>query len=90
MAVDKQTVTLGNILSIITTVVGVVVAIVTATSAISDIRSEMRIKVTEHETRLIRIEADQKQSSLDHDLLIEIRQDLRQLRASFDKKAISP
>lgn len=83
--VDKSTITLGNILSIITTVIGVSSAIVAVTSNVAAIREQMNVKDRELETRVIRLENDMASFRGDHDLIIEIRSDLKAIRASIDK-----
>ena len=83
--VDKSTITLGNILSITTTVIGVASAIVAVTSNVAAIREQMNVKDRELETRVIRLENDMAGFRGDHDLIIEIRSDLKAIRASIDK-----
>jgi hypothetical protein len=83
--VDKATITLGNILSIATTVVGFSGIIVTATMYIATLREQMNVKDRELETRIQRIEFDMNGVRGDHDLIIEIRADLKAIRSSIDK-----
>lgn len=83
--VDKGTITLGNILSIATTVIGFSSIIVTAVMYIAALREQMNVKDRELETRILRIETDMASVRGDHDLIIEIRSDLKAIRSSLDK-----
>ena len=83
--VDKGTITLGNILSIATTIIGFSGIIVTATMYIATLREQMNVKDRELETRILRIETDMAGVRGDHDLIIEIRSDLKAIRSSLDK-----
>lgn len=83
--VDKGTITLGNILSIATTVIGFSSIIVTAVMYIAALREQMNVKDRELETRILRIETDMAGVRGDHDLIIEIRSDLKAIRSSLDK-----
>lgn len=72
--------TVGNLASIVTTLVSVGGLIWYLSAALQELRG----KDTLHEARMERIEADVKVTKSDHDLLIEIRQDLRILRLQFE------
>lgn len=83
--VDKATITLGNILSIATTLIGFSSTIVMAAMYIAALREQMNVKDRELETRLLRLETDMGGYRSDHDLIIEIRADLKAIRSSIDK-----
>lgn len=85
ITVDKSTITLGNILSIVTTVIGFSSIMVTAVMYIAALREQMNVKDRELETRILRIEGDMNSVRGDHDLIIEIRADLKAIRSSLDK-----
>lgn len=75
----SQEFTAGNLASIITTLTAVGALVWYASAAIT----ELRQKDMMHEDRLSRLEAEGVRSRADHDILIEIRQDLRLLRLQF-------
>jgi hypothetical protein len=76
--------TKGNLLSIITTLLTGLTIIVTLTLAYGELRaSDQR-----HELRLARLEEQARISTADHDILIEIRGDVRRLAEKIE--AMSP
>lgn len=72
--------TAGNLASIITTFIAVGTLVWYASSAITELRQHDMM----HDERLNRLEAEGTRARLDHDILIEIRQDLRLLRMQVE------
>lgn len=68
--------TLGNLLSMITTLIAMATVVYYTGSVISELRGKDLL----HEERLDRLERSLERSDSDHDILIEIRSDLRILR----------
>lgn len=62
--------------------------IVAGTLWASDIRSEMRIKAADQAVRIGQLERQMQERAVDHDVLIEIRSDLKQLRVSLERGPI--
>ena len=87
-------ITLGNLLSIFSTVAATGVMIVTVTSYIGEIRAEMRITAATQGQRIDVLEQSQKQfavqDKVDRELLWEIRGDLKHLRLLLDKPLPAP
>lgn len=73
-------ITAGNLASMATTAA----LIIGAFWALSGRLTDLEGKDKQHELRIERIESDMGRSRADHDLLIEIRQDLKLLRQQFD------
>ena len=76
----SQEFTAGNLASILTTVIAVGTLVWYASSAITELRQKDQM----HDERISRLEAEGIRNRADHDILIEIRQDLRLLRQQFD------
>lgn len=76
----SQEFTAGNLASIITTVIAVGTLVWYASSAITELRQKDQM----HDERISRLETEGLRSRADHDILIEIRQDLRLLRQQFE------
>lgn len=85
MALPKG-ITLGNVLSICATLVSLITIIVTMTLAYGELKSQDE----KFALRIERLELRQKQSDADHDILIEIRQDLRILRQQVEAVLAAP
>ncbi len=73
-----------HLLGLGVTTLGMIVA---GTLWASDIRSEMRIKAADQEVRIGHLERQMQERAVDHDVLIEIRSDLKQLRVSLERGA---
>lgn len=58
--------------------------IVAGTLWASDIRSEMRVTATGQAVKIEQLERQMQERAIDHDVLIEIRSDLKQLRATLE------
>lgn len=84
MTVERQ-ITRGNVLSILTTVLGMAGVLVTVTLHVATIRSDMEIKDREHDGKIERLEKDVTVLRADHDTIIEMRQDVKAIRASLDR-----
>lgn len=82
---DRNTITLGNVLSMLMTGLALVTAVITATSAVSSVREQMAVKDKELETRIGAVENYVVQAKSDHDIIIEIRADLKAIRLAIDK-----
>ena len=76
----SQEFTAGNLASIATTLIAVGTLVWYMSAALADLRGTDAL----HSARIERIESDMGRSRADHDLLIEIRQDLKMLRQQFD------
>lgn len=68
--------TVGNALSMLTTLIAMATVVYYTGSVISELRGKDLL----HEERLARLERSLARSDSDHDILIEIRSDLRILR----------
>lgn len=84
--VDTRTVTLGNILSMVTTVLAAGGAIVGSVIYVASVREQMNVKDRELETRILRLEADALVSRSDHDTIVEMRTDLKAVRKLLEDK----
>jgi hypothetical protein len=89
VAIDKSTITAGNLLSMATTVLAAGGALIAVTVYIGDIRAEMRIADARHDQRLEVLEKEQAaavaQNKVDREILWEIRGDIKQLKSLFDR-----
>lgn len=83
--VDRTTVTLGNILSIVTTLVAFGTVLVGVTLYIARLEQRFAVKDEEHDRRIVRIEADVSGLRSDHDVIVEMRADLKAIRSAIDK-----
>ncbi len=71
-----------NLLGFLATVIGMIVG---GTLWASDIRAEVRIKAAEHDARLVALESKMSRVADDHDIIIEIHTELRQLRSILER-----
>lgn len=85
MAVEQR-ITLGNVLSIGATCLSLATILVTISLAYGELRAQDE----KFALRIERLESRQKQADTDHDILIEIRQDLRMLRQQVEAMILTP
>ena len=85
MAVQKS-VTSGNLLSIAATGVSLATVLVSLSLAYGELKAQDE----KFSLRIERLELQQKQNAADHDILIEIRSDLRILRQQVEAAIMAP
>ena len=85
MAVQKS-VTSGNLLSIAATGVSLAAGLVSLSLAYGELKAQDE----KFSLRIERLELQQKQNAADHDILIEIRSDLRILRQQVEAAIMTP
>lgn len=81
----ERSVTKGNILSMMTTAMGFLATVITVTLYIADIRRTVETKDAEHDIKIERLERDMSTLRADHDTIIEMRQDVKAIRAVLDR-----
>lgn len=86
MSVERS-ITRGNVLSMLTTVVTFGVTLVAVVLFIADIRRDFEKKDQEHDVKLAQIERELGTSRADHDLIIEMRADLKAIRQLIERAA---
>ena len=82
-------ITLGNLLSIFSTVAATGVMIVTVTGYINEIKAEMRMNLATQGQRIDALERETRATALqgraDREIIWEMRGDIKHLRLMFDK-----
>lgn len=77
----KKQITTGNGLSILTTLISAATVVVTVTLAYGKIDTRQ----TSAEMRLDRLERAALRAESDHDILVELRTDMKQLKAAVER-----
>lgn len=82
-------ITLGNGLSIFSTISATIVLIVTTTTFVNELRAEMRMNLATQGQRIDALEretrANAMQGRADREIIWEMRGDIKHLRLMFDK-----
>lgn len=76
-------ISLGNLVSVTTIILSVVTAIIAFTRQIDSVQAMVSQKNAEQDLRLSTLEDSAKKANADHDIIVEIRADVKAFRAEF-------
>lgn len=79
-------ISLGNILSIVSTVAMIFLFSITTTSAVEGIRKELEKKDLEHDLKIRALEVKVDDQAKDHDRIVRMESDIKFIRQILEKR----
>jgi len=84
--VNWNEISLGNLLSMLTMAAGLIATMVVFTHTVDAVQAAYEKKDLEHDMKIAAIETKLQQSVADHDVLIEIRSDLKFIKQTLEQR----
>ena len=79
-------ISLGNILSIVSTIAMIFLFSITTTSAVESIRKELEKKDLEHDLKIRALEVKVDDQARDHDRIVSMESDIKFIRQTLEAK----
>lgn len=79
-------ISLGNILSIVSTIAMIFLFSITTTSAVENIRKELEKKDLEHDLKIRALEVKVDDQAKDHDRIVSMESDIKFIRQILEKR----
>ena len=79
-------ISLGNILSIVSTIAMIFLFSITTTSAVEGIRKELEKKDLEHDLKIRALEVKVDDQAKDHDRIVSMESDIKFIRQILEKR----